>query len=249
MDKQGQLRWGWRIAGTILLTVLVLILTLLILGPIAKKEQFPIFHLAMIIATVLAILIEKRKWREVGLTKLTSKTIGQFIAGFLLALVSCVIMLIALVFTGEMSFKNFNLIKLIDDVGVTGLIYWLLVGTGEEILFRGYMLNTLPVNYHFWVRNVIVGLLFSMIHIVNPSYNSFIIFLIAFGFGLFFGWLYHITGTLWFCIGFHISWDYFQTVFKIPDNGWIIYLVAGIVLILNIVIIIIYRSGAAIEED
>jgi len=116
-------------------------------------------------------------------------------------------------------------------VGVYGIRAWkfalfwgvvfLLVGFSEEFLFRGYTLFTLSRGITFWPAAVALSLLFGGVHLGNPG-ESWRGALSAGLIGLFFCFTLRRTGSLWFAVGMHASWDWAESYFYgVPDSGLI----------------------------
>ncbi len=102
-------------------------------------------------------------------------------------------------------------------------LFWaavfLLVGFFEEFLFRGYALFTLSRGIGFWPTAVALSLLFGGVHLGNAG-ESWRGGLSAGLIGLFFCFTVRRTGTLWFAIGLHASWDWAQSYFYgVADSG------------------------------
>ncbi len=64
------------------------------------------------------------------------------------------------------------------------------------------------------------ALLFGFGHAANPGASAWSSIAIAIEAGLLFGLLYHVTRSLWWCIGLHAGWNFVQgAVFGIPVSG------------------------------
>ena len=89
----------------------------------------------------------------------------------------------------------------------------------EEYQFRGYPLVTLTEAIGFWPAAIVLSGFFAAVHIENPGENKLGIASV-FVFGMAFAWLVRITGSLWFSVGFHLSWDWAESfLFGVPDSG------------------------------
>lgn len=98
-------------------------------------------------------------------------------------------------------------------------VLFLLVGFFEEFLFRGYTLFTLGRGISFWPAAVVLSLAFGGVHIQNPG-EDWRGALSAALIGLFFCFTLIRTGSLWFAVGMHASWDWAETFFYgVPDSG------------------------------
>jgi membrane protease YdiL (CAAX protease family) len=104
-------------------------------------------------------------------------------------------------------------------LGYLGL--FILAGTSEEIMFRGYVLQNLREWPGTILAIVISSILFGLIHGLNPNFNLFAALNIALA-GVSLCYAYLITGSLWLPIAYHFSWNFFQgPVFSFPVSGMI----------------------------
>ena len=89
------------------------------------------------------------------------------------------------------------------------LILTMIIALGEEIAFRGYILNNLMESLNKWVALGISALIFTVAHAMNPHINSIAVINLLLG-GILLGLNYIYTRNLWFSILFHFSWNFFQ---------------------------------------
>ncbi|HTR48759.1 MAG TPA: type II CAAX endopeptidase family protein [Verrucomicrobiae bacterium] len=103
--------------------------------------------------------------------------------------------------------------------GLRFALAFLLVGLFEESVFRGYVQATLAPALGFWPAALLSSVLFGAWHIRNPGETP--LGLIAAGsFGLLAAFSLWRTGSIWFAIAMHASWDWAQTfLFGVPDSG------------------------------
>lgn len=89
------------------------------------------------------------------------------------------------------------------------LIIFILVAISEELMTRGLMLSTLMDGMNDYLALVIVAVIFGALHLLNDNVTtlSFINICIA---GLFLGISYIHNRSLWFPIGLHFTWNFFQ---------------------------------------
>jgi membrane protease YdiL (CAAX protease family) len=118
--------------------------------------------------------------------------------------------------------------------GLKWLLACLLVGFAEEYCFRGYLLFTLTRGVFglaerispnrartvaFWIAVATTSLLFGLIHLTNTGENAFGLFMVVLV-GIVFSYALYRTGSLWWAIGFHATWDWAQSfLFGVPDSG------------------------------
>lgn len=114
------------------------------------------------------------------------------------------------------------------------LFAFLLVGFSEEYMLRGYLQFTLtrgvfclaekisPPNTRlvaFWIAAVIMSLVFGILHLGNAGENALGIGQVVLV-GLIFSYVLWRTGSLWWTIGFHMTWDWAQSfLYGVPDSG------------------------------
>jgi uncharacterized protein len=105
--------------------------------------------------------------------------------------------------------------------GAAWLLIFVLTGIFEESLLRGYLQYTLTRGIGFWWGALLMSILFGAIHGSNKGESPVGLFS-AGAAGLFFCLSLWYTGSLWWAIGFHATWDWAQTFFYgTPDSGMI----------------------------
>jgi uncharacterized protein len=118
--------------------------------------------------------------------------------------------------------------------GLKWLFAFLLVGFSEEYSFRGYLQFTLmrgvwglaerisAANTRviaFWIAGVIMSLIFALAHTGNGG-ETFFGLVQVFLAGIAFVYALWRTGSLWWGIGFHMTWDWAQSfLFGVADSG------------------------------
>src|SRR6185437_340702 len=96
---------------------------------------------------------------------------------------------------------------------------FLLVGVAEELIFHGYLQQTVARGLNFRWSAVILGVFFTVAHMGNNG-ESPIGLLLVFTAGLVFSYAVWRTGALWWGIGFHAAWDWMQSfTFGVADSG------------------------------
>ena len=99
-----------------------------------------------------------------------------------------------------------------------GALFMLLAGFWEEVLFRGYIFQTLLRGIGPLLTLFLTSILFALLHLVNPNWTLLSLTNI-FLFGMFFGLLYLRSGSLWLPIGLHAGWNFAQVLFHVPVSG------------------------------
>lgn len=160
---------------------------------------------------VLARFIERRPLRELDWRK-SPQLLWSLLAALLL---------FALV-TAELWAVNAYTIKGWSDAPLWTLFLLTAVvpGITEEIISRGILFRLTEEGLGTWIALLVSALFFGFAHSSNPGATAWSSIAIAIEAGLLFGLLYHVTRSLWWCIGLHAGWNFVQgAVFGIPVSG------------------------------
>ena len=158
---------------------------------------------------------EKRKAADLPLRRLAGDTALGFGVGilFFILVTGC----IALLGGYRVGSVNWDWNAL-----VRSLFMFLVVGVGEEVLFRGIVFRMIDDRWGTLVALVVSALIFGFVHISNDNATVWSSLAIAVEAGLLLGAAYKWSGTLWLPIGIHWSWNYFQGPvfgFAVSGNG------------------------------
>ncbi len=100
------------------------------------------------------------------------------------------------------------------------LIAMLFLGLFEELYFRGYPLFTLSTGMGFWPASVLLSATFGALHYFTKPMENWVDALSVALIGLFLCLTLRRTGSLWFAVGFHFSFDYAALIlFGAPNTG------------------------------
>ena len=118
--------------------------------------------------------------------------------------------------------------------GAAWLAAFFCVGLSEEYTFRGYVQFTLMRGvwglaerlsathtraFAFWIAATFWSAMFGVVHMGNGGENAFGL-LQVFLAGITFAYALWRTGSLWWGIGFHMTWDWAQSfLFGVADSG------------------------------
>jgi hypothetical protein len=161
----------------------------------------------------LARVVERRRPAELGLRGFARGTALGAAAG--VALISIVVLLLWAAGSYRVTGAD------------AGIDWWTPLLTGgfgaaisEEIIARGVMFRITEEGLGTGWALVVSGLFFGGVHIVNPGATVWSSLAIAIEAGLLLGMLYHVTRSLWPCIGLHVGWNFAQgTLWGIPVSG------------------------------
>ncbi|CAM4103770.1 CPBP family intramembrane glutamic endopeptidase [Gillisia limnaea] len=157
--------------------------------------------------------VDKEKFIELGF-HIRSK-LNHFIVGLILgALIMCVGYLL-LVSIEEITFQSisFNFIEILISLGIFTIVAFV-----EETLFRGYVLRNFMRSFNKYLALLVSSFLFAALHGFNPNFDM-LSFLSLFLAGMALGISYIYTKNLWFPIGLHLSWNFFQSIFGFNVSG------------------------------
>lgn len=223
-------RLGWRIALYLLLAVVIEEVFRWLGASIFQHRHGAVrlWHdfytecslaIAAIAPAILLARVENRSAGDYGLPR--REAFGRnFWVGVVWGFVSITALLVLMYAMGAYSFGSFALHGgRVARFALFWAGFFLAVGFFEEFLLRGYLLFAIGERTGFWVAAIGLSALFGAIHLGNSG-ETFIGALGAALIGLFFCFTLRRTGSLWFAVGFHASWDWGETFFYgVPNSG------------------------------
>ena len=103
---------------------------------------------------------------------------------------------------------------------IAAFFLFLIVGVGEEIVFRGVLFRWIDEKWGFVAALVVSSLFFGFVHIINPGATWWSSLAIAIEAGLLLGAAYKYAGNLWLPIGIHWAWNFTQgNIFGFAVSG------------------------------
>jgi hypothetical protein len=109
-------------------------------------------------------------------------------------------------------------VQVAGDVVLTFLLF-LMVAWTEELLSRGYHLQTIASGLNLFWGVTLSSLIFGLLHLGNPHATWLSVggILLA---GMFLAYGYTQSGQLWLPMGLHLGWNFFEgTIFGFPVSG------------------------------
>jgi uncharacterized protein len=98
-------------------------------------------------------------------------------------------------------------------------VFFLLAGAFEELMFRGFPLQALIHNLGGWAAVGITSVFFGLAHVANANASVFSTINTVLA-GAWLGTAYLMTRSLWLATGLHYSWNFIMTfVFGLPVSG------------------------------
>lgn len=162
---------------------------------------------AFILGTSLvALLIWKKKLKDLGLTNL-KKNGKDLLVGLLVGIGGITVVFLLLMITGSVTVVSVSTEYL--SVVLLSFISYIGVGLGEEILSRGGFMLALKGTRSKLLIILVPSVIFGLMHMGN---NGISVLALAnlFLFGLLASYCFYRSGNIWFPIGMHITWNYFQ---------------------------------------
>ena len=236
-----RLRAGWRL---VLQTLILLFLggclsvplfaillyfdpSLLASFPNLKPEQLLLAVIAETFAVTLSVFLarrflDKRSIESLGL-KLNLQTLFDLLMGILITLLQMGLIYVLMFQLGWIIFEGFawefDPIAIVIKNTVLFFISFVLVGWNEELLSRGYHLQTIASGTNLFWGVILSSTVFSLLHIFNTGATWASVIGIFFA-GILFAFAYIRTRQLWLPIGMHIGWNFFEGVaFGFPVSG------------------------------
>ncbi|HEV7891560.1 MAG TPA: type II CAAX endopeptidase family protein [Pyrinomonadaceae bacterium] len=229
-NKAGRLRSGWRLAVfTVALLAFSIALVLFVNFTLARslsRDAYDVmfaeggwgfviqstisFGVAALVAWGCGQILEDLPWRSLGWTRhrgwLRDAFVGLTIGGAAV----CVAALVGAVAGGyRIAFGATVTYDLARTLAASGFIF-LLGAAGEEMVFRGYPLQTLMRSWPILPALVFSSITFGLVHMGNPNVvPGFTLVNTALA-GAWLAVAYWRTRSLWFPLGLHFGWNWVQ---------------------------------------
>lgn len=232
--SEPRLRAGWRLLIQTILLVVLSILVGIFLFPLAFlgidiTGDMLWLQLFQIVAVTLSVflarrLLDRRSIRSLGL-EVDRRALLDLLAGFAITFLMMGSIFLFELGMGWLSFEGFawqvdGTMLVLTEV-LLALFTFVLVGWSEELLSRGYHLQTLASGLNLFWGVLLSSAVFGVLHLGNPNNEAKL--MIAAGItlaGVFLAYGYLATRQLWLPIGLHIGWNFFEGVgFGFPVSG------------------------------
>jgi len=234
INKAGLLRGGWRILvflfTFLFFAILLGILAESLLAAIGIEAGLgsSVFRLvngfvsiipALIIGWLCGKKLESLPFSALG-ASFTSGWLRHWLIGMGLGTVTlCLAALIALAGGLRFSFNTETSGAVLVKGLLTSLVVLGVAAAFEEVLFRGYIFQTLVRSDLAWLAILLTSVGFGLAHAGNPTASFFSIANTVLA-GVWFGLAYLRTRDLWFVWGLHFAWNWIQgAIFGIEISG------------------------------
>jgi uncharacterized protein len=237
-NSVGRLRSGWRTTifvflNTIFTTIYSVMLFLFIQAATQDiKASFLYTPQGMLTASLFALVgatliswfcgkfLEDLPYKAVGWS-FHKSWFTQIIFGLIIGTVSLLIACVPAMAIGSLSFQTNNaadLSSILQTIFGSAIVFTV-AAASEEIMFRGYVLQTLSRANLAWVGILITSLPFAIAHLGNPNADLISTINTALA-GIWLGIAYLKTRSLWFAFGVHFAWNWVQGAFLgLPVSG------------------------------
>ena len=227
-----RLRAGWRLLIQTILFFLFGIIIVAVAVALGLDIGSLIFgNVLNFIATTASVYIARRwldkmSFESLGL-KLSQQALVDVLVGIGITVVQMGLIFVAMLGLGWLRFEGFawefDPINTVITGVLTFLIGFIFVGWNEELLSRGYHLQTIASGINLFWGVIISSAVFGLLHLANPS-ASWVSTAGIFFAGIFLAYGYIRTKQLWLPIGLHIGWNFCEgVVFGFPVSGLDIY--------------------------
>jgi len=164
-------------------------------------------------------VIDRRPFKELGFA-MTPGWVAEALLGLALGFAAML-----LIFVSEWSFGLAHIRPTSASAAGMALrlvgfaVMYMAVGLTEELMFRGYLLQTLCEWPGVTIAVLATSFAFGLLHACNPNVSPLALAHLVLA-GLVFAYAYLVTARLWCPIAMHFSWNFFQgPIFGFPVSG------------------------------
>lgn len=173
---------------------------------------------ALLAYLFLVRVVERRRPAELAWRNLVSRSIAGMALGAGIFSTVIGVLWLAGSYHVDGSTSFLKLLALFVMVGPSAAI-------GEEIMFRGVLFRISEEGLGTWIALLISALAFGAVHLGNPNATLRSGLAIVIEAGLLLALAYHVTRSLWFCMGLHGAWNVMEgpvfgdSVSGLPPQG------------------------------
>lgn len=223
-----RLRAGWRLLIQTILFLLLGTIVVVIAASLGIDVNSLIFGNVLNFIAVTGSVYIARRWLDkmsfesLGL-KLDRLALVDILVGIGITVVQMGLIFVAMLGLGWLTFEGFAWEFDPISAVITGVLGYFIgfvfVGWNEELLSRGYHLQTIASGINLFWGVIISSAVFGVLHLANPG-ASWVSTAGIFFAGIFLAYGYIRTKQLWLPIGLHIGWNFCEgVVFGFPVSG------------------------------
>lgn len=174
------------------------------------KEILLFFLPSILIVALWLKFYEKRAFTTIGFTSENGlkKILFGFLFGTLMFSLSILILFLFNDVEVDMSSKSFHGLKMLFPTLLI-LLSYLIQGSTEEIVFRGWLLPILGVKLNPFIAVLISSILFAMLHGLNDNITILALVNLLL-FGIFISLFALRQGSIWGVCAWHAIWNWLQ---------------------------------------
>ena len=226
---QPRLRAGWRLLIQTLLYFLIGVILVIVAVSVgieivgSRVWELIIDFLAITGSVYFARRwLDKKSFESLGLKWDRQALVDVFI-GIFISFMQMGFIYVAMLGLGWLTFEGFawevDPINVVISSALTFLVGFIFVGWNEELLSRGYHLQTIASGTNLVWGAIVSSAIFAVLHLANPN-ASWVSTTGLFLAGIFFAYTYIRTKQLWLPIGLHIGWNFAEgVIFGFPVSG------------------------------
>ncbi len=230
INPKRQLRAGWRILIWIIAlfigSIPIGFLTPFVVATFGKGTAFSeafvklgITIVGVVITYLLLRYLDKRRFASLGLN-LRSGAVGELGKGLAIGFImlSAAVGMMWIFGDHELSWPKESA-EYFTSGFLMNAVLFIVVGFNEEIMFRGYVFQSMIEGTNFWISTMFWSLLFGAAHLGNPNVSVFGVANIVLA-GVLLSLAYYQTRSLWMPIGLHIAWNFTEGwIWGLPVSG------------------------------
>ncbi len=188
---------------------------------VPSLEMFSLGGTELVTAIAVIVLFwclwEKRSWPEMGVG-FRQPWVGYLLVGTFVAAILVIMIYVVGLLKGWVEFKGVEAVDPLRIVGVLALLF--VMASAEELLFRGYILQSLERSSGAVVGVGLSSLLYALLHLGNPD-ADLLAFIGILAHGIFLCTILLMTRSLWLPVGFHWAWNVLLgVIFGLPVSGY-----------------------------
>jgi len=169
----------------------------------------------------VGLVIERRSLAQIGFPR--DRALPDLGRGLLLGAILLTLVVGIMALAGWYRVLGFAWQGLSENaaaVALAGLVLTAVIAIAEEVIFRGVFFRIVEEWVGSWIALALSALLFGLAHVSNPNSSLWAGIAIGLEAGVLFGAIYIFSRGLWFPIGLHWTWNYFEGwVYGTPVSG------------------------------
>ena len=161
---------------------------------------------AIIVPIIYCRFIEKRSLASMGIVK--KHAIRNYLFGLIVGFIMFSLIVVLNIYFGGMKFKGINPNIVINYL----LVYFIafgIQGMSEEMLCRGYLMNSIGGKYSVGLAIIVSSVAFAILHLANPGL-TILAFINLVLFGIFIALYMICFDNIWGACAIHSMWNFTQ---------------------------------------